>query len=376
MSKCSYCSFVSWCKSEDQFDSYFNNLITEIVGMSNSFKNKIVKTIYFGGGTPSLVNQKFIEQTLDAIKQNYTVCKNAEITIECNPGTCTREKLVAYFNAGINRISFGVQSLNNKCLALLGRIHNQQMAIESVKLAKSVGFDNISCDLLIGIPNQSFNMLKKDITTLANLGVKHISAYMLMLEDGTKLYEQVVINQKLKVPTDDDSVNMYNQTYLLLKELGFQRYEISNFAKCGFECKHNVNYWNMGEYVGFGVAAHSFYNNQRIAGLESLDDYKKYINCVFVKKMSYNECCKFYPEIENIGSNEKIEECLMLGLRQEKGVSLNLLKSYGYDVVKSKAEIVKTLKNHNIINYDNNFLYITPQNFGATNQIILSLLPN
>lgn len=375
MSKCSYCSFISWCKTNEHIDSYFNCLKTEIVGMSKCFKNKIVKTIYFGGGTPSLVNEKYIKEVLDIIKQNYSIYKKPEITIECNPGTCTREKLITYYNVGINRVSFGVQCLNNNCLTLIGRKHNKKMAIESIKLAKSVGFKNISCDLLIGIPNQTFEMIKKDVTTLANLGVNHISAYMLMLEEGTKLYEQVVINKNLKVPCDDDCVYMYNLTYSLLKKFGFKRYEISNFAKDGFECKHNVNYWNMGEYVGFGVAAHSFYNNQRIAGLESFEDYQEYvknkfcnIRCVSTTKPS--------PEIEKIDDVKKIEECLMLGLRQEKGVNLKLLKSYGYDVVKNKIDVINLLKEHKLIDYNLEYLYITPQNFGAANQIILSLLPN
>lgn len=371
MSKCSYCSFISKCGSKEEIDEYIKCLNVEILSKSGMFKERLVKTIYIGGGTPSIIDKKYIEQILNTIKEYYDVAKNAEISIECNPCSCTTDKLKTYLKCGINRISFGVQSLNSNCLKIINRKHTPLIAINAVKMAKKVGFKNISCDLLIGIPNQTTNMLLDDINTLASLGITHFSAYMLMLEEGTKLYEDVFINRTQKPASDDECVDMYHKAYELLKALGYNRYEISNFAKKDYECKHNINYWDMGEYVGFGLSAHSFYNNTRIAGFEKLENYCKYIKEKYILRMRPFAL----PKSEVLTNQEKIEECLMLGLRQTKGVNLQSLKNLNFDILKEKAKAIEQLKNNNFIDIANNHLFITPQNFGATNQIILELLP-
>lgn len=372
MSKCSYCSFVSKCATEQEINEYFKYLNIQLLAENEKFKDRIVSTIYIGGGTPSYVNDIYITDVLKTIKEYYNVSKNAEISIECNPCSITKQKLIAFKNAGINRISFGVQSLNDNCLAIIGRKHNSQMAINAIKLAKSVGFNNISCDLLIGIPKQTNAMLLQDIKQLSNLGVTHISAYMLMLEEGTKLYEQVVIKHMQNVASDDECVNMYNQAYTLLNSLGYKRYEISNFATQGYECKHNINYWKLGEYVGFGVAAHSFYNGTRISGFNHFENYYQFIKEKYILRI----VPKIKPEQEKLTDSQKIEECLMLGLRQTKGVNLKKLLNFGYDLLNDKKDIIKNLKKCNFIDYNKEYLFITPQSFGATNQIILNLLPD
>ncbi|MDY2695818.1 MAG: coproporphyrinogen-III oxidase family protein, partial [Eubacteriales bacterium] len=192
MSKCSYCSFISRCATKDEIEEYFKFLNVQIIAESAMVKDRTVATIYFGGGTPSFVDEKYIVQTMNTLRQYYKIDKDAEITIECNPCSVTVNKLKSYKRVGVNRISFGVQSLNDDCLKIIGRKHNRLIALDAIKTAQKVGFVNISADLLIGIPNQTQNMLIKDIKTLSNLGIKHISAYMLMLEKGTKLYEQVL----------------------------------------------------------------------------------------------------------------------------------------------------------------------------------------
>lgn len=371
MSKCSYCSFVSRCATDNEVEEYFNYLNVQIIAESSMCKDRIVSTIYFGGGTPSFVDEKYIVQIIKTIKEYYTLDKDAEITIECNPCSTTASKLKAYKMAGINRISFGVQSLNDECLNIIGRKHNRQMAIDVIKRAQEIGFINISADLLIGIPKQTNSMLLDDIKTLNDLGVKHISAYMLMLEKGTKLYEQVVINKQLIVANDDECVNMYNNAYTLLSSLGYNRYEISNFAYEYFESKHNINYWDMGEYIGFGVSAHSFYNGYRIEGFNKFQDYYIYIKEKYILRIRPS----IMPIQEKISTQQKIEEYIMLGLRQTKGINLTTLNNLGYDLINEKSEIIKTLRQHNIIDSSDDYLYITPENFGATNQIILELLP-
>lgn len=371
MSKCSYCSFVSKCASKEQIDEYFKMLNVQILAESGMFKDRLITTIYIGGGTPSFVDVEHIESVLKNIRDYYNVSSNAEITIECNPCSTTLEKLKKYYNLGINRISFGIQSLNDDCLKIIGRKHTSKMAIDVINLAKRVGFENVSADILIGIPNQTKEILLNDIKTLANAGLTHISAYMLMLEEGTKLYEQTIINQTYKVASDDECVDMYNSAYMLLNELGFKRYEISNFSKPRFESKHNINYWDMGEYVGFGLSAHSFYKGYRIAGFEHFDNYYKYVSEKYILRVRPS----VLPQQEKLTLGQKIEECIMLGLRQEKGVNLSLLNSLGYNLLENKKDTIKLLKDNKFIDCSSTHLYITPNNFGASNQIILNLLP-
>lgn len=371
MSKCSYCSFVSKCANKKEIDEYFKYLNIQIVAESGLFKNKSVSTIYFGGGTPSFVDEKYIIQTINTIYEYFSVENDAEITIECNPSSTTENKLKAYKMAGINRISFGIQSLNDECLKIIGRRHNKQTAIDTIKLAQKVGFVNISADLLIGIPNQTQNMLLEDIKSLCSLGVKHISAYMLMLEESTKLYEQVVINHTLTVSNDDECVNMYNCAYTLLKQLNYNRYEISNFAIKGYECRHNINYWSMGEYAGFGVSAHSFINGYRVEGFNRFEEFYEFVREKYILRMQPS----VMPNKEKLSSLQKIEECIMLGLRMSKGVCLTELKNFGYDLLLEKSNTIEIFKEHGLIDIKDDHIFITPENFGASNQIILELLP-
>lgn len=371
MSKCSYCSFVSKCAGKQDIDEYFKILNAHIIGQSAEFKNRKVKTIYIGGGTPSFVDASHIKEVLNNVFAYYNVATDAEISIECNPSSATKEKLCTYKDCGINRISFGVQSLDDQCLKIIGRRHNANMALTAINLAKEVGFNNISCDLLIGIVGQTKEILIKDIKTLAQLGVKHISAYMLMLEEGTKLYEQVVINHTYDVANDDECVNMYNCAYNCLKNLGFNRYEISNFAISGYECRHNINYWDCGEYVGFGVSAYSYYDNMRIDCFCSFDEYYKYVRRKFILRMPVEHNLKN----EVLTKTQKIEEYIMLGLRQAKGINLHKLKNLGFDLLFEKKETMEQLLTGKFIKIECGYLSITPQNFGACNQIILMLLP-
>lgn len=356
VAKCHYCNFVSKCACEEDICKYVNFLCNEIEEKASIFKNRGVTSIYIGGGTPSFINSKYILKIIETIKNNYNILQGAEITIECNPCSTTKEKLEDYKNAGVNRLSFGVQSLNNKELEIIGRKHTQERAKQAILEAKDVGFENISADLLIGIPQQTNESLLNNIQELANLGVKHISAYMLILEEGTFLYKQVKENM-LVCASEDESVNMYNDAYRLLQKLGYERYEISNFSKIGYESKHNVNYWEMGEYVGFGVSAHSFYDGKRIANANTFNAY-----------------FKGAQEVELLSNKEIIEETIMLGLRQEKGVCINKLYEQGCDILKEKYEQIDILLKNNLIKIENNHIKVMQDKFGLTSAIILELI--
>lgn len=404
VSKCAYCSFFSCNMSEEFIEKYIQNLLVEIKTSSANFKQYEIAFIYFGGGTPSFVDANLIEKVMQCIKENYNVCKNVEASIECNPCSVSLKKLQIYKKSGFNRISFGVQSLNDECLKLIGRKHNKNQALNAIKNAHNAGFDKVSADILIGIPNQTVDMLKSDILELLSHGITHISCYMLMLEEGTVLFDKVRQN-KLKVADESECVNMYKHSYSLLKKHGFNRYEISNFAKSGFECKHNLNYWKLGEYLGFGVSACSFVNNVRVNGFNCFEDYFNY--CSFIKdknKTIYDVLCNIkteqeflsvekllkngnceelfnvkdcninFYEMEYISNKTKCEELIMLGLRLTKGVCLKDLKDLGYDLLKEKAKEIDYYLKNGAICIENDYLFINDDYFGASNKIILDLI--
>ena len=355
--KCKYCNFVSRPANNCEINTYVDFLCDEICEKSNLFKNKVCKTIYFGGGTPSLIDDNLINKILVTIKKHYKLSKNTEISIECNPCTVTREKLTKYKSFGINRISFGVQSLNDDELTAIGRLHNSKDAINSILLAKEIGFLNISADVMIGIPNQTINSMQNTLSKLVDLGVNHISAYMLILEKETPLYK-LVKDGIVTVANEDESVDMYNFAYNYLKTKGYFRYEISNFAKKGFKCRHNLNYWEMGEYIGFGVASHSYYDGRRISNSDSLEDYYKKEN-IFSEKIT---------------KKTLIEEMIMLGLRTSAGVSTHKLKHLGYDILSEKSDELEMLKKHKLISVSDKTIKVTSKNFGLVSAIILKLI--
>lgn len=355
--KCNYCSFVSGTASKTQIEKYIDYLCDEIKEKSNFFANKTCSTIYFGGGTPSLISEKYIEKVLKTIKKCYKLCKNTEISIECNPCTVNLRKLKKYFDIGINRISFGVQSTSLLELKLLGRRHTARQAIEKIKRAKKVGFKNISADVMIGIPEQNTTSLEKTLNNLLALDLQHISAYMLMIEKNTPLEKQVRCRE-VKVADDDTCVELYNFVYNKLKAKGFHRYEISNFAMKGFECKHNINYWKLGEYIGFGVSAHSFYDGKRIANSNKISEYMQNKNI----------------SVEKLSSKEKIEEYIMLSLRLKSGINLTKLKEMGYNLLQEKQKEISKLKNLKLISVCGNHLKIRERAFGLCNAIVLELI--
>ncbi len=330
---------------------YVQSLIKEIE--ETKYKRK-VSSIFFGGGTPSILLAEDIKEIMLAIKNKFALTKNAEISIECNPNSITEEKLKIYKNLGFNRISFGVQSLDDDVLKLIGRVHNRSEALEAINLANIAGFTNINADLLLGIKENK--NISRDIEELKAAGVTHISAYMLILEQGTPL-EILAKQNKVKLLSEDESVAQYEEYLKVLRQNGFYRYEISNFALKGYKCKHNINYWECGEYLGFGVAAHSYINGTRYSNTENILEYiESYTN-------------KSYEKLTN---QEKLEELIMLGLRTKRGVSLKKLENLGFKPLENKNAL--KMLSLGIIKLNSTHLYITSKNFGIANQIILRLV--
>lgn len=307
--KCLYCDFVSYAKKENVVEKYIEALQKEILDWKKSNNDVKIKTIYIGGGTPSCIDSKFISKILNLIN-----IKNAEeITIEVNPGTINKEKLYDYKNAGINRLSIGLQSTNNELLKKIGRIHNYEQFLETYKMAREVGFNNINVDLMIGLPGQTMDDLKTSLEDIINLNPEHISVYSLILEDETPL-KKMIENNILKLPEEDLERQMYWYTKDFLKINGYNHYEISNFAKQGFYSKHNMDCWEQKEYIGFGISAHSYIDRKRFGNISNLDNYIK--NCIeggFDKNRIIEE---------EQDKKDEMKEYMILGLRKINGISI------------------------------------------------------
>ena len=309
--KCKYCDFISFSCFEEKENEYVNSLIKEI---ENKKCSKVVSTIYIGGGTPSIIDSKNIIKILDAIYSNFNVLDGAEITIEVNPGTATKEKLEDYKNAGINRLSIGLQSAENRILSLIGRIHTYEEFLKTYNLARDIGFKNINVDLMLAIPTQTEKELLNSVETVIKLNPEHISLYSLILEEGTEL-EKLVSKNELKLLDEKIERKMYWDTKKILEKNGYIHYEISNFSKKGFESNHNVDCWNQEEYLGIGLAAHSYYNSKRFSNTDVLDEY--------IENIKNNDFEKNIELHEVQDKPNKMKEFMMIGLRKIEGVKIS-----------------------------------------------------
>ena len=309
--KCKYCDFISYANKNENIKEYIGALKQEIIENKDKTKDFQISTIYFGGGTPSYIDSIYIVEILNTIKQNYNIRTNAEITIEVNPGTVNIEKLKDYYEAGINRLSIGLQSTNNELLKLIGRIHTYEEFLDTYNTARKVGFKNINVDLMIGLPKQKIDDVKNSINEVIMLNPEHISVYSLIVEEGTQI-EKEISKGILKLPEEDYERKEYWLVKNILENAGYKHYEISNFAKPGYESKHNMNCWEQKEYLGFGVSAHSYMNKIRYSNRE---DLQKYIdgNTVVIH------------EKQDKQAEEK--EYMLLGLRKIDGIRISEFKN-------------------------------------------------
>ena len=314
--KCSYCDFISFANKEEYITKYIDALNDEIKNCK--YKGYEVDTIYIGGGTPSSIDENNIYKIISSIKEEFNVDKNAEITIEVNPGAVNEDKLNTYFKSGVNRLSIGLQSTDNKILKQIGRIHSFEDFLNTYNLARKVGFKNINVDLMLGLPNQTLDILTDSLNKVIKLNPEHISLYSLILEEGT-LMESLYKEDKIKLPNDDIERKMYWKTKNILEDNGYNHYEISNFSKKGFESKHNSNCWNQKEYIGFGLAAHSYIDGKRFCNTINLSEY--------IKNIEEKQYDKNIEILEMQGKENKEKEYMLLGLRKIEGVSIQKFKN-------------------------------------------------
>lgn len=328
-SKCAYCDFNSYaCHDQAVILRYLTALNQEITLAGKRFAHAKIDTVYIGGGTPSALDERMISSVLKSLENAFDLSAVKEFSIECNPESITDEKLAVYKQHGVRRVSIGVQSLSDDNLKAIGRLHTAKVALDKIRLAKEY-FDNVSCDLIVGLPFDTEDVIREEVQTLCPV-VDHISMYELSVEKGTRL-ERMIQNGKIALPSDDDTQSLFDIAFDTAKECGFERYEVSNFAKRGKISLHNFGYWTREEYLGLGAGAHSLVKTAdgktlleretRYANLSPLDDY---INAV-ENANDYKDIAR--ASVEKLTQRDVTNEKIMLGLRTVKGVEKSLLRN-------------------------------------------------
>ena len=303
--KCQYCDFLSGPSDEETKDRYIEALLKEIRSAEHTENYEIV-SVFIGGGTPSALKAEAIASIMRTLQEQFFFCEDAEVTIEANPGTVDLEKLTIYRNVGINRLSLGLQSTDAEELKLLGRIHSYEEFLKSYEWAREAGFSNINIDLMFAIPGQTGEAWRQHLYQVAELNPEHISAYSLIIEEGTPFAEQ-----NLDLPDEDTEYQMYEDTAEILERYGYRQYEISNYAKQGYMCRHNAGYWQRREYLGFGLGASSLYGGMRFSNTHQMQEYLK-------ESRNPDQIRK---DVTVLSRNEQIEEFMFLGLRMTEGIS-------------------------------------------------------
>lgn len=358
--KCFYCDFPSYSGKERFKEDYVNALIEEIEKRARGY---IIKTIFIGGGTPSYLEVNQIEKLLLAINK-LNLHKDIEFSMECNPGVLFKEKLIAMKNGGVNRISFGLQSTKDSLLKEVGRIHSYEEFLDNFKLARELGFKNINVDIMYGLPNQTVEDWKDTLETICSIKPEHISAYSLIIEEGTvfyNLYEKGL----LKLPTEEMEREMDKLTKGVLKDHGYHQYEISNYSLDGKECEHNKVYWQLKDYIGLGTAASSYIDGTRIKNIDNIEEYISKINSGI----------EVYEEKYINSEEDEIEEFIFMGLRMNKGISIKEFEERFNMSVESIYEKVleKNIKN-GFLKKENGRIYLTSIGMDFSNNVMAEFI--
>ncbi|MGA8264060.1 MAG: radical SAM family heme chaperone HemW [Ignavibacteriaceae bacterium] len=361
--KCIYCDFYSIITS-DNIRPFLNSIKKEIKYYSDIYsEDRFFTSIFFGGGTPSLMEPGYLREIINSLRNNYSVSDDAEITMETNPGTVNKEKLKLFRETGINRISIGIQSFDEQELKFLTRIHNRETAIETVNNAKEAGFENISIDLIFNLPGQTKDNWKRNLETALSLPLKHLSAYSLILERGTIL-NKMVLDKKVIMQDDDHDADLYEMTMDFMEENGFVQYEVSNFTLLGYECRHNNAYWRYRDYLSFGTSAHSFVDGKRWWNFSSL---KKYIS--EIDKDGYAVAGS-----ESVNREQQFNEYVMLALRSS-GLNLGEFKNmFGENWINEKYDYFNKLMDQNLVTIDEKFLRLTKSGYAVCDEILKEIL--
>lgn len=367
--KCEYCDFLSAPAGADTQQEYVRNLLLEIEQKGVRCTDYEVTTLFFGGGTPSILKAGWIADILDAIHRNFKVRKDAEITIECNPGTLTFEKLSIYKSAGINRISVGLQSASDAELRELGRIHTYEDFLRSYDLIRKKGFSNVNIDLMAALPGQTLKSYEQTLRRVLALKPEHISAYSLIIEEGTPFYEKYEADELLRekgekpqmLPSEETERLMYERTKELLLAHGYERYEISNYARRGYACRHNIGYWCRENYLGFGLGSASLLENERFHNTTDLTDY------LGGDYLAYEQ--------EKLDKKSQMEEFMFLGLRMTEGISTECFRqTFGLTVELVYGPVLEQQIADQLLKKEDGRIFLTERGLDVSNYVMAQFL--
>lgn len=358
--KCHYCDFPSFAGKGDLKDRYIDALIKEI---NQNIKGYIIDTIFIGGGTPSSLSAEQLEKLLSNVN-NFTFANEMEFTVECNPGSITREKLNVMKKYGVNRLSMGLQAVQNTLLKDLGRIHSYEVFKENFTLARECGFENINVDLMFGLPKQKVSEWKESLDMVCSLNPEHISAYSLIIEEGTK-FNKLYEDDKLKLPTEDAEREMYHLAKDTLLKNGFIQYEISNYSKEGLECRHNIAYWKMENWLGVGSAASSYMDGERFTNFSKIESY--------IEKIESDESPREEDSQNTVAEN--VEEFMFMGLRLIEGISEDEFeKRFNKTVDSYYADILKKFISQGLLKRESRRIYLTEKGIEYSNMVMSEML--
>lgn len=367
--KCEYCDFLSAPAGADTQQEYVRNLLLEIEQKGVHCTDYEVTTIFFGGGTPSILKAGWIADILDAIHRNFKVRKDAEITIECNPGTLTFEKLSIYKSAGINRISVGLQSASDAELRELGRIHTYEDFLKSYDLIRKKGFSNVNIDLMAALPGQTLKSYEQTLRRVLALKPEHISAYSLIIEEGTPFYEKYEADELLRekgekpqmLPSEETERLMYERTKELLLAHGYERYEVSNYARRGYACRHNIGYWRRENYLGFGLGSASLLENERFHNTTDLTDY------LGGDYLAYEQ--------KKLDKKSQMEEFMFLGLRMTDGISTECFRqTFGLTVELVYGPVLEQQIADQLLRKEDGRIFLTERGLDVSNYVMAQFL--
>ncbi len=363
--KCAYCDFLSFAATERAHAEYVAKLIEEIYGQSADFQDYCVTSIFLGGGTPSIISAELMRDLFEALYQCFDIAVDAEISIEANPGTLTMEKLEMYRTCGINRISIGLQSADDEELKTLGRIHGYDDFLKSFQRARQAGFTNINVDLMSGLPGQTVQSWKNTLRKVLMLKPEHISAYSLIIEEGTPFYDRYHAD-KSAFPDEEMDREMYHLTKEIMAAQGFARYEISNYAKPGYECRHNIGYWTGVDYLGLGLGASSYTHGYRYHNMTNMEEYLA---------LDLSEGGAAARDIQKMSEKEQIEEFMFLGLRMMNGVSgSDFLQRFGLNMWSIYGDVFENLERQGLLQVRKPEVRLTELGIDVSNMVLAEFL--
>lgn len=386
-SKCAYCDFLSFPGNRQMQRKYTKKLIEEIKCQGAKVKEYQVISVFIGGGTPSVLGVENMAAVLHTLKEEFEIIADAEFTIEVNPGTVTPEALASYRTAGVNRLSIGLQSADDKELGYLGRIHTYDEFLKSYQRIRMAGFDNVNVDLISAIPGQTLESWKKTLKKVTMLKPEHISAYSLIIEQGTPYYswyketaktrngpvimeESDFIKTLPDLPDEDTEREMYDLTRSFLAEQGYERYEISNYSKKGCQCRHNIGYWTGVEYMGLGLGSSSYLNGCRF---HNTSVFSEYVSAHLDEEEVFQKVLR--QEFEQLTLEEKMEEYMFLGLRLTKGISAQgFVSSFGHNIRNIYGMVLDAMEEEGLMEYKDGYYFLTPKGIDISNYVMSRFL--